>query len=97
MVGFNVELAQHQIQLQRLQTQLAAEQTRYYDLRDEVAQRSAPARIVALAQEKGLVGPLAPTYVKASGITLPPVDPNATANVLGNTKQQTGSSLVPVQ
>ena len=47
VVGFNVELAQHQIQLQKLQRSLQAQQTRYYELRAEVAQRSSPPQIVA--------------------------------------------------
>jgi hypothetical protein len=96
VVGFNVELAQHQIQLQRLEGRLVTEQNRYYDLRDEVAQRSAPSEVVRLAKKLGLVGPVPLTYVPAP-IPLPPVDPAATANVLGTTKQQTGSSLVPPQ
>ena len=96
VVGFNVELAQHQIQLQRLQEKLVTEQNRYYDYRDQVAQGSAPSEIVKRARQLGLVGPIASVYVHAH-VTLPPVDPNATANVLGKTKQLTGSSLVPPQ
>jgi cell division protein FtsL len=76
VVGFNVELAQHQIQLQSLQHKLQAEQTQYYELRDEVAQRSSPAQIVHEATTRGLV--LAPlTYLGVPGIT-PPKDPAGT-------------------
>jgi hypothetical protein len=92
VVGFNVELAQHQIQLQKLQTQLQAEQTRYYDLRAQVAQSSSPSVISTEASHLGLV-PTAPTYLGVP-ITRPPVDP---AGSLALPEPKTGSSLGNVQ
>ncbi|MDQ1466880.1 MAG: hypothetical protein QOH10_1295 [Actinomycetota bacterium] len=95
VVGFNVELAQHQIQLQSVQRQLHAEQTRYYELRNEVAQRSSPSQIVSIAQQRGLVT-AQPTYVRAP-IKPPPADPTGTAKLLEESRDATRSSLDPVQ
>ncbi|HEY5011229.1 MAG TPA: hypothetical protein VIK61_00800 [Acidimicrobiia bacterium] len=92
VVGFNVELAQHQIQLQKLQRSLQAQQTRYYELRTEVAQRSSPPQIVATAEGLGLVQAQT-TYVPAP-IMPPPADPTGTSKVQPNAP---GSSLEPVQ
>jgi len=55
IVAFHVVLAQGQIRLDRLAQQTAAEQERYEKLRLEVAERSAPGRIVTRAAELGLV------------------------------------------
>ncbi|HEX4492595.1 MAG TPA: hypothetical protein VH914_15410 [Acidimicrobiia bacterium] len=65
VVGFNVELAQHQIQLQKLQDHLQTEQHRYYDLRKQVAERSAPQNIVGEAERAGLVA------TSSSDLTVP--------------------------
>ena len=92
VVGFNVELAQHQIQLQKLQRSLQAQQARYYEMRAEVAQRSSPSQIVAKATGLGLVQAQT-TYVPAP-ITPPPADPTGTSKVQPNAP---GSSLEPVQ
>jgi cell division protein FtsL len=92
VVGFNVELAQHQIQLQKLQTQLQAEQTKYYDLRSQVAQRSSPSVISHKAAQLGLVK-TSQTYLSVP-IKAPPVDSTGTLNL---PEPQTGSSLDPVQ
>jgi cell division protein FtsL len=92
VVGFNVELAQHQIQLQKLQRSLQAQQTRYYELRTEVAQRSSPPQIVAKAEGLGLVQAQT-TYVPAP-IMPPPADPTGTSKVQPNAP---GSSLEPVE
>jgi hypothetical protein len=95
VVGFNVELAQNQIKLQKLQKGLLIEQTRYYDFRDEVAARSAPSRIVAAAQAQGLV-PAQPTYL-TSNIKPPPPDSTGTSPVLRKATEATKDSLDPVQ
>lgn len=92
VVGFNVELAQHQIQLQKLQVQLQAEQTKYYDLRAQVAQSSSPSVISHEAGGLGLVK-TAPTYI-GSHITATPPDSTGTLTL---PEPQTGSSLAPVQ
>jgi hypothetical protein len=92
VVGFNVELAQHQIQLQKLQTQLQAEQTKYYDLRSQVAESSSPSVISHKAQRLGLVS-APPTYLTA------PIEsaPSDGAGTLTLPEPQTGSSLGNVQ
>lgn len=91
VVGFNVVLAQNQIELQALQQQLQTEQTRYYDLRDEVAHRSSPARIVSRAAGLGFVR-LPTTYLPVA-ITPPHVGPTETAKTLDKTNRATGGSL----
>ena len=95
VVGFNVELAQNQIKLQKLQKELLTEQTRYYDSRNEVAARSAPSRIVAAATARGLVQ-LTPTYL-TSDIKPPPPDSTGTSPVLQKATAATKDSLDPVQ
>ena len=92
VVGFNVELAQHQIQLQKLQVQLQAEQTKYYDLRAQVAQSSSPSVISHEAARFGLVK-TSPTFLGAH-IKATPTD---STGVLTLPQPQTGSSLAPVQ
>jgi hypothetical protein len=92
VVGFNVELAQNQIRLQKLQGQLQSEQTKYYDLRAQVAQSSSPSVISHEASKLGLV-PTSPIYLP-SPIKRPPPDP---AGSLTLPEPQTGSSLAPVQ
>ena len=94
VVGFNVELAQNQIKLQNLQHGLQSEQSRYYDLRSEVAARSAPSRIVAAAKRRGYVkAPL--TYIEAA-IKPPPPDPTGTS-LLERATDATKGSLDPRQ
>jgi hypothetical protein len=95
VVGFNVELAQNQIKLQKLQKELLTEQTRYYDSRNEVAARSAPSRIVTAAEARGLV-PATPTYL-TSDIKPPPPDSTGTSPVLQKATAATKDSLDPVQ
>ncbi len=95
VVGFNVELAQHQIQLQALQRQLQTEQSRYYNLRTEVAKSSSPAQIVSLAERLGLVQ--ASTTYLSIAIDPPPADPTGTAYVLSHSTSETKGSLEPVQ
>jgi type II secretory pathway component PulL len=92
VVGFNVELAQHQIQLQKLQTHLQAEQTRYYDLRAQVAQSSSPSVISSEASHLGLV-PTSPIYLRAP-IPKAPADPTGSLTL---PEPRTGSSLGNVQ
>lgn len=91
VVGFNVMLAQHQIELQSLQRKLQTEESRYYDLRDEVAQRSSPRRIVSKASSIGLVR--APTIYLSAAIPPPAVGPTATAEALRNSTIATRGSL----
>jgi hypothetical protein len=93
VVGFNVELAQHQIQLQKLQDQLQTEQHHYYDLRKEVAERSAPQNIVGAAQHDGLVA------TTSSDLTVPipqPPEDKSGETGLREIHDNAGGSLGPV-
>ncbi|MDQ1532740.1 MAG: hypothetical protein QOF28_501 [Actinomycetota bacterium] len=92
VVGFNVVLAQNQIELQSLQEKLQVEQTRYYQLRNDVAQRSSPQNIVAKATALGL-GVQQPGYLTVAGIKPPPVGPTETDEALLKASQHTGSVL----
>lgn len=91
VVGFNVVLAQHQIELQSLQRKLQVEETRYYELRNEVAQASSPASIVEKATELGLVHS-PETYLTAQ-IPPPALGATETAETLAKTSKATGGSL----
>jgi len=92
VVGFNVVLAQNQIELQSLQQKLQLEQTRYYQLRNDVAQRSSPQNIVAKATALGL-GVQQPGYLSVTGIKPPPAGPTETDKALNNASQNTGGVL----
>ena len=91
VVGFNVVLAQHQIELQGLQRKLQVEETRYYDLRDQVAQASSPASVVSKATALGLVVSQE-THLPAA-IKPPAQGPTETAETLLKTSEATGGSL----
>lgn len=70
LVGFNVLLAQHQLELERTQQHTSEARTRYEQLRLDVAQLSNPARIVTEAEQRlGMIQPAVITYLTA---TLPP-------------------------
>jgi hypothetical protein len=92
VVGFNVVLAQNQIELQSLQQKLQVEQTRYYQLRNDVAQRSSPQNIVAKATALGLAQQQ-PGYLTVAGIKPPPVGPTETDKALLKASLNTGSVL----
>jgi hypothetical protein len=92
VVGFNVVLAQHQIELQSLQQKLQVEETRYYELRNEVARNSSPQKIVAGATALGL-GVKQPGYLSVAGIKPPPVGATETDDTLRNASQNTGGIL----
>ena len=95
VVGFNVELAQHQIQLQHLQNDLTTAQARYYDLRKQVAESSSPGKIVAAAKERGLIA--APNSYIEVQIPPPPADPTGTSDILAKIHDNAGGSLAPAQ
>jgi hypothetical protein len=91
VVGFNVVLAQHQIELQSLQRKLQVEETRYYEARNEVAQASSPASIVEKAKALGLV--VSPETYLIAHIPPPPTGATETAETLAKTSKATGGSL----
>ncbi len=92
VVGFNVVLAQHQIELQSLQQRLQVEESRYYGLRNDVAQRSSPQNIVAKATALGL-GVRQPDYVSVAGIKPPPAGPTDTDQTLSDATRKTRGTL----
>lgn len=57
LAGAHSLLAQGQVRLDDLDSQLTTEQTRYQALRKEVAEMESPQRIVAAAEERGMVTP----------------------------------------
>jgi cell division protein FtsL len=57
-------LVQGQIRLDDLDAQLTVEQARYQALRTEVAEMESPARVVAAAQELGMVAPQDLVYLQ---------------------------------
>jgi cell division protein FtsL len=65
-------LVQGQVRLDELDAQLATEQSRYQELRKEVAELESPDRIVAAAQEQGMVPPADLQYLQ-------PAAPDASA------------------
>ena len=80
LVLVHVELTAHQLGLVRLQKQADAQQERYMKLRLEVAQLQSPERVVARAQQLGMVPPVTITYVTASGDGGPAAGPAAPAS-----------------
>ena len=70
-------LVEGQVRLDELDRQLVQEQTRYQELRQEVAELEAPNRIVGAAKEQGMVTPddliyLQPPAAEPSGSPVPP-------------------------
>ena len=68
----HVVLAQDQFRLEQLQTRSAQRQAEYDRLRLQVAELEAPARIVATAQQRGMVLPAGVTYLAPSQEAMPP-------------------------
>lgn len=66
VVAFHVLLTQGQLQLQHLQDRDAAALARNQELRLQVAELESPARIVAAAQQLGMVPPATVTYLSPS-------------------------------
>jgi hypothetical protein len=79
-VVFHVVLAQHQLELDHLNTQIAAEQRTFEEKRLVASELSAPARIVQEAQRLGLVMPATPPpYLIVPGAPEPPAESGTTA------------------
>jgi uncharacterized protein HemX len=62
-------IAQTQIRLDGLDTQVQAEQTRYQQLRKDVAQMESPDRVVAAAEAQGMVTPQDLVYLQPPAAT----------------------------
>jgi hypothetical protein len=83
-VVFHVMLAEGQLELDHLQGQIGHAQTVYEQRRLQVASLSAPSRIIAAAQQRGLVLPTDPaTYLWVPG-AMPAATPTHTASTLGD-------------
>jgi cell division protein FtsL len=85
-VGFHVVVAQSQLELDRLERDIAAEQDRYQELRLFVAAASSPERITTRAAELGMVPPSTPPNVVPvpTDPAAPPVAPSdSTGTTLG--------------
>lgn len=90
-------LVQGQIRLDDLDAQLTTEQARYQELRTEVAEMESPARVVAAAEQLGMVAPQDLVYLQpevadattassAPGQTTPAIpEPEGTAPSSGST------------
>jgi cell division protein FtsL len=69
-VGMHVVLAQNQFRLDQLDSQAAAQQARYQQLRLQVDQLSSPQRIIGTAEGKlGMVAPGQVTFLNPSSAT----------------------------
>lgn len=70
-------LVQGQIRLDDLDSKLTVEQARYQRLRTEVAEMESPARVVAAAEELGMVSPEDLVYLQPEALdTAPPSGPD---------------------
>jgi len=96
-VLFHVVLAQGQLELDELDSRIAAERTEYEKRRLEVSTLSSPQRIIEQAQGLGFeIPPTPPVYIQVEGATVPAgsaVDPATTLGgwedvkpLLGDTK-----------
>lgn len=74
LAGAHSLIAQGQIRLDRLDEQLRQEQTRYQELRRDVAIAESPERIVAAAEAQGMVTPSDLVYLQPSDTGTPAGD-----------------------
>ena len=94
-VVFHVMLAQRQMQLDRLNVQIAKEQRAYEQNRLIEANASSPQQIITKAQSLGLVPPAEPaTYLTVPGAPLPSAsagEPSTTIDEYGKVKAELGN------
>jgi cell division protein FtsL len=69
VVAAHVVLTQRQFRLERLEREATAEEARYERLRLDVAELESPERVVAAAQQLGMVPPATITYLASSRST----------------------------
>jgi cell division protein FtsL len=87
-VVFHVVLAQSQLQLDRLDRQIAVARREYEQRRLEVSTLSSPERVTEEAQRIGLELPAdPPTYLEVPGAPAPPTAAGETATTLGDWKK----------
>jgi beta-lactamase regulating signal transducer with metallopeptidase domain len=85
-VAFHVQLAQGQLELDRLDRETAAARTQYQQLRLQYAQQSSPAAIVSRASALGMV----PTGDAPTYLVVPDAPPSAPAPDQTSTTLQEG-------
>jgi cell division protein FtsL len=68
LTTFQARIAADQLQLDRLDAQVTDAQSRYEQLRLEVAKLESPTRIVAAARGLGMVQPAAPMYLSPDAV-----------------------------
>ena len=86
-VVFHVILAQEQLQLDSMSTQIAKEQHTYEARRLQLAKMSAPDRIIGAAERLGLVLPAAPpTYLTVPGAPTPASETEQPSTTLSDWK-----------
>ena len=91
-VVFHVVLAQNQLQLDRLNTQIAQEQRSYEQHRLTTSLLASPPRIIQEAERLGLVvPPEAPQYLYIDGAPMPTLGDGATADTLADWTKAKGS------
>ena len=72
LVLVHVQLTTNQLRLVHLQQEAESQQLRHTKLRLEVAKLESPARVVATAQQLGMVSPTTITYLTADNPDAPP-------------------------
>jgi hypothetical protein len=96
-VVFHVVLAQNQMQLDHLNTEIAKEQRTYEQRRLTASLLASPPRIIQEAERMGLVVPAAPAqYLYADNAPMPRTNDGATADTIADWSK-TKPSLGPRQ
>jgi hypothetical protein len=96
-VVFHVVLAQNQLQLDRLGSQIAAEQRSYEQHRLTASLLASPQRIIQEAERLGLVVPPEPAqYLYVDGAPMPKTEDGSTADTIADWSK-TKPSLVAQQ
>jgi cell division protein FtsL len=84
-VVFHVVLAQNQMQLDRLNSQIAKEQLTYEKRRLAASVLASPPRVIQEAERLGLVQPAVPAqYLYVPGAPLPKADDGSTADTIAD-------------
>jgi cell division protein FtsB len=85
-------LVQGQVRLDQLDQQLTVEQARYQELRKDVSAMESPERIVAAAQDLGMVAPDDLVYLQPEPDDAPPLQPEGETPDAGATETGAGPS-----
>ena len=96
-VVFHVVLAQNQMELDRLNTQITKEQRVYEKRRLAASVFASPQRVIQEAEELGLVQPQEPAqYLQVPGAPMPKTDDGSTSETIADWSK-TKPSLGPQQ